>query len=286
MRLRNPWGNSEWLGAWSDASPEIAKYKPAIQAYIQTLSPDEQFELGEDDGTFLMHYSDWKESFSTLFLNLDFPEDWTGVRFKSKWTAGNSGGLPTTYTNDVLTRYAKNPQFLVRPVNDCCIMFSMTQTGGRLPISPGTYFKYPFAETLKYACVAVFRVALGERYLKAFDKHNITYLSPIKRERENSGRCDLKGGETYIIVASTEMPGTVGDVFLSLYVNQALRDVEIKRVFPPGDTNEGGDDALPYFIPEEAEKLQSTAPAWKLELVREQLPYMMTDEDKGVKDSN
>jgi hypothetical protein len=165
-------------------------------------------------------------------------------------------------------------------------MFSMTQTGGRLPIEPGVYFKYPFAETLQYACVAVFAIPLGDRYLKAFDKHSITYLSPIKRERENSGRCDLKGGETYIIVASTEMPGNVGDVYLSLYVNQALRDVEIKRVFPPGDSNEGKDETLPKFIPEEAEKLQSTAPAWKLELVREQLPYMMTDEDKGVKQSD
>ena len=28
LQLRNPWGNSEWLGAWSDASAEMAKYKP------------------------------------------------------------------------------------------------------------------------------------------------------------------------------------------------------------------------------------------------------------------
>ena len=81
--------------------------------------PDEQFDLGADDGTFLMHYSDWKENFSTLFLNLDFPEDWTGVRFKSAWTPSNSGGLPNKYTPDLLQRYALNPQFLIKPVNDC-----------------------------------------------------------------------------------------------------------------------------------------------------------------------
>jgi hypothetical protein len=132
--LRNPWGNSEWLGAWSDNSPEIAKYRPVIEKYIQSLPPDEQFQLGADDGTFLMHYDDWKDNFSTLFLNVDFPEDWTGVRFRSKWTKSNSGGLPTKYEQEHLERYARNPQFIMKPAADTQVMFSLTQTGGRLPI--------------------------------------------------------------------------------------------------------------------------------------------------------
>ena len=117
--------------------------------------------------------------------------------------------------------------------------------------------------------------------MHAFDKNSITYLSPIKRERENSGRCDLKGGETYVIVCSTEKKGITGEFYLSIYLNQFLRDVEIKRVFHPEDTNKANDQVLPMFIPEESEKIASTAPAWKLELVREALPYMMTDEDTG-----
>jgi len=37
--------------------------------------------MDADDGMFLIHYDDWKDNFSALFMNIDFPDDWTGVRF-------------------------------------------------------------------------------------------------------------------------------------------------------------------------------------------------------------
>jgi hypothetical protein len=52
------------------------------------------------------------------------------------------------------------------------------------------------------------------------------------------------------------------------------------------DTNTAKDEVLPYFIPEEAEKGAGSCPTWKLELVREMLPYMITDEDMGVPESS
>ena len=83
LRLRNPWGNSEWIGAWGSDSKELTQHKALLTKYINSLPPDEWFDLDADDGTFLIHYDEWKDNFSTLFLNNDFPEDWTGVRFKS-----------------------------------------------------------------------------------------------------------------------------------------------------------------------------------------------------------
>lgn len=49
----------------------------------------------DDDGTFLIHYRDWRDFFNSLFINNDFPDKWTGVRFESGWTRSASGGNPT-----------------------------------------------------------------------------------------------------------------------------------------------------------------------------------------------
>ena len=77
-------------------------------------------------------------------------------------------------------------------------MVSMSQTGGRLPVKKGDgtikYYDYPFKETLRYACLSIFKVNTDEPYLKKFDFDNLIYLSPVKRERENTGRIHLKGG--------------------------------------------------------------------------------------------
>ena len=82
-----------------------------------------------------------------------------------------------------------------------------------------TFFSYPFNETLVYANVALFRLPFGQRYLTAFDKNHLVTISPIKRERQNSCRVALKGGETYVIIPSCEIAGTTGEVFISIYFN-------------------------------------------------------------------
>jgi len=83
-------------------------------------------------------------------------------------------------------------------------------------------------------------------------------------------------------VCSTEIEGKVGEFYLNVYFNQSLRDVQLKRIFHPSDSSKGVEQILPYYIPEESEKLSNQTPLWKIQLVQESLKFMMTDEDTGI----
>jgi hypothetical protein len=74
-----------------------------------------------------------------------------------------------------------------------------------------------------------------------------------------------------VIVPSLEKAGATGEFYLSIYFDQNLRDVDIKRVFHPLDKNNGKEDVYPYLIPEEAERMQSRAPTWKIDLIKESI---------------
>ena len=83
---------------------------------------------------------------------------------------------------------------------------------------------------------------------------------------------------------SAEKPGQTRELYVSIYVNCSLRNVQIERVFHPDGGRTDSDQTLPYLIPEEAEKISSRVPVWKIELVRDSLPYIITSEDTGEKE--
>ncbi|KAK7031845.1 calpain catalytic domain-containing protein [Favolaschia claudopus] len=66
--LRNPWGDSEWTGRWSDGSKEwTEKWLPAMKVLQHTFG---------DDGEFVMEYSDFLDNFDLVERTLLFDETW------------------------------------------------------------------------------------------------------------------------------------------------------------------------------------------------------------------
>ncbi|XP_072292656.1 calpain-2 catalytic subunit-like [Eucyclogobius newberryi] len=137
VRVRNPWGQVEWTGPWSDGSREWS--------YI---SEDEKAKLNHvaDDGEFWMSYLDFTRRFSKLEIcnltpdTLESEDEghWNHCQFEGMWRVGSTAGgcrnNPATFTS--------NPQFVVRldEVDDdpldgkekgCTFLVGLMQKDGR-----------------------------------------------------------------------------------------------------------------------------------------------------------
>ncbi|XP_029962118.1 calpain-2 catalytic subunit-like [Salarias fasciatus] len=136
VRIRNPWGEVEWTGPWSDGSSEW-----------KHISEEEKLKLNHvaEDGEFWMSYLDFIRHFSRLeicnltpdVLTSDDVHHWNHYQFEGMWrvgaTAGGCRNHPATFSS--------NPQFVVRldvvdddPVDGedgCTFLVGLMQKGGR-----------------------------------------------------------------------------------------------------------------------------------------------------------
>ncbi|KAG6910051.1 hypothetical protein DXG01_013497 [Tephrocybe rancida] len=72
--LRNPWGDSEWKGPWSDGSKEWTKeWLPALEELEHSFG---------DDGQFVMEYSDFLENWDTIDRTILLDSSWI---MSSQW---------------------------------------------------------------------------------------------------------------------------------------------------------------------------------------------------------
>uniref|UniRef100_A0A8D0L5K5 Calpain 8 n=1 Tax=Sphenodon punctatus TaxID=8508 RepID=A0A8D0L5K5_SPHPU len=109
VRIRNPWGEVEWTGAWSDNAPEWNYIDPK-----QKQKLDKQAE----DGEFWMSFSDFQRQFTKLeicnltpdTLTNDEIRKWGLTLFNGTWRRGSSAGGCQNYP----ATYWTNPQFKIR----------------------------------------------------------------------------------------------------------------------------------------------------------------------------
>jgi hypothetical protein len=83
LKIRNPWGESEWTGRWSDGSREWeGQWLDALKALSHTFG---------DDGVFIMEYSDFLDHFESIERTQLFDETWV---HSSHWLDVRSRPLP------------------------------------------------------------------------------------------------------------------------------------------------------------------------------------------------
>lgn len=86
LKIRNPWGGSEWTGRWSDGSKEwTAEWLDALKAL--------EHQFG-DDGVFVMEYSDFLSIWTSVERTQLFDTSWV---HSSHWLSVDGRSLPSAW---------------------------------------------------------------------------------------------------------------------------------------------------------------------------------------------
>uniref|UniRef100_A0A7N6B634 Calpain-1 catalytic subunit n=1 Tax=Anabas testudineus TaxID=64144 RepID=A0A7N6B634_ANATE len=217
VRVRNPWGEVEWTGAWSDK--EWDSVDPSDRSRLQNRS---------EDGEFWMSFSDFLREFSRLEIcNLTADalqnsqlKKWSTSLYQGEWRRGSTAGGCRNFP----TSFWLNPQFkiaLQHPDSpskpDCSFLVALMQKDRRKKRREGQDM-----ETIGFAVYEVSGVHLKRDFF-------LSHASSARSElfinlREVSSRLRLPVGE-YIIVPSTFEPNKEADFVLRVFSEKpALSD--------------------------------------------------------------
>ncbi|XP_066536489.1 calpain-1 catalytic subunit [Hoplias malabaricus] len=239
VRIRNPWGEVEWTGSWSDNSREWDSVDSSTRNRLQNRS---------EDGEFWMSFRDFLQEFSRLeicnltadALEASQVKKWSTSLYNGEWRRGSTAGgcrnFPATFWI--------NPQFKVNLTNpdkagssSCSFLVALMQKDRRKKRKEGQDM-----ETIGFAIYEVPKEYMGQSGVHLKRDFFLTHGSSARSElfinlREVSSRFSLPAGE-YIIVPSTFEPQKEGDFVLRVFSEK------------PADSQELDDDISADLAPE------------------------------------
>nr|XP_023967323.1 calpain-12 [Chrysemys picta bellii] len=235
LRLRNPWGEVEWNGRWSDHSSLWAGLDPQLQKSLQVRKEDGEFWMQMDD--FLRYF----DALEICSLTPDLLEEEKGVgwnvhSFQGRWSTGyTAGGCRSSGLRD---GFWMNPQYHVRlleadeadlqkqrPDPSCTLLVSLMQKDRRQDRKRGKDFLPIGFEILK----------MSKQYLELKNMSQRRALLPSLRAvywtahvpmRDVSGRYRLPPGD-YLIIPSTGYPMEESSFTLRIFTEKANKSLEI-----------------------------------------------------------
>ncbi|XP_055799309.1 calpain-5-like [Salvelinus fontinalis] len=213
IRMRNPWGKTEWNGAWSDSSAEWER--------VGSMERDKLGITVENDGEFWMAFPDWCKYFTDAdvchLINtslLTIHKTWHEVVHFGSWTKHseplhNRCGGCMNYKQTFL----QNPQYLfdmTKEVDEVLISLQQRDMKIHRRIGQGENLTLGFT---------VFKVELNRKYRM----HNIitqmnVQTSKYINARTVFARVTLPKGR-YIIIPSTLKPEILGEFMLRVYTD-------------------------------------------------------------------
>ncbi|KAA0711416.1 Calpain-1 catalytic subunit [Triplophysa tibetana] len=220
VRIRNPWGQVEWKGPWSDNSKEWETIPKSEREKLQ--------QQNAEDGEFWMSFEDFKKNYTKIEIcNLtpDALEDdklhkWTVSVNEGRWLKGCSAGGCRNYPETFWT----NPQYRLRlhekdddPEDDeiaCTFVVALMQKNRRRERKLGAnLFTIGFS---------IYEMHGNKQHMqKDFFMSNSSKArsKAYINLREVTQRFHLSPGE-YVIVPSTYEPHQEGDLIIRIFLKR------------------------------------------------------------------
>ncbi|CAG01231.1 unnamed protein product [Tetraodon nigroviridis] len=254
VRLRNPWGQVEWNGPWSDKNRPFRLLRNSSKEW-STLSKAEKEKLhhqSAEDGEFWMSFEDFKKNYTKIEIcNLtpDALEDdkihkWTVSVNEGRWVRGCSAGGCRNYPEgeEMLLKcpadtFWTNPQYRLRLLEEdddpeenevgCTFVVALMQKNRRKERKMGANLF-----TIGFAIYEVPKEMHGNK--QHMQKDFFLYSSSKARcksyinLREVTQRFRLSPGE-YVIVPSTYEPHQEGEFILRVFSEKKNTSEEIEN---------------------------------------------------------
>ncbi|KAK7930628.1 hypothetical protein WMY93_007023 [Mugilogobius chulae] len=223
IRIRNPWGQVEWNGPWSDDSREWN--------YVDRAEKTRILQNSTDDGEFWMEFEDFKRNYDTVeicnmtpdALTDDTKRHWEVNLFEGSWIRGSTAGGCRNYIDTFWT----NPQFQLQLVDAddeddvCSVVIALMQKNRRKLRKEGLDL-----ETIGFA---VYEAPDDVDQLgKDFFRYNPskarsrTYINM----REVSERFTLPPGR-YLLVPTTFQPHHEADFIVRIFSEKKADAIEM-----------------------------------------------------------
>ncbi|XP_060610185.2 calpain-8-like [Anolis sagrei] len=229
LRIRNPWGEVEWTGAWSDNAPEWNYIDPKEKKALDKQA---------DDGEFWMSFSDFQRQFTRLeicnltpdTLTSNHLHKWGMTLFNGSWRRGSTAGGCQNYP----ATYWTNPQFKIRldELDDdhegsasepsCTVLLGLMQKNRRRQKRMGEallsigYSLYKLENQTE--------VHLNRDFFST--NRSVARSDTYVNLREVSNRFQLPRGE-YLVVPSTFEPFKDGEFCLRIFFEKKAKAQEI-----------------------------------------------------------
>ncbi|XP_031592400.1 calpain-1 catalytic subunit-like [Oreochromis aureus] len=231
IRIRNPWGQVEWTGAWSDNSSEWNA--------IDSAEKDEML-CKMEDGEFWMSFQEFLRQFSRLeicnltpdALSQDSTSFWNTATYEGSWRRGSTAGGCRNHPNT----FWINPQYKISLLEEdddpedeeaaCSFLVALMQKDRRRYRRQG--------QDMHTIGFAIYEIPEQHRGCPSVHMKKDFFLrqsSCARSEtfinlREVSGRFRLPPGE-YLIVPSTFEPSKEADFVLRVFTEKQSESQEM-----------------------------------------------------------